>query len=71
LLVVTAQVGGYIGQRVRDLVLLHQEIVVSTPIDPRSTIVTDQLFVHGPSHDDIKAESRGDTAAMSRADPHG
>jgi hypothetical protein len=63
--------GGYICQGVRDLVLLHQEIVVSAQIDPLSTIVTDQVFVHGTSHDDLEAESRGDTAAMSRAEPHG
>jgi hypothetical protein len=56
---------------VKDLVLLHQERVVSTPIDPRSTIVTDQVFVHGTSHDDIEAESCGETVAMSRAEPHG
>jgi hypothetical protein len=71
LLLVTAQVGGYICQGVRDLVLLHQEMVVSTQIDPRSTIVTEQVFVHGTSHDDVETESRGDTAAMSRAEPHG
>jgi hypothetical protein len=71
LLLVTAQVGGYIWKGVRDLVLLHQERVVSTPIDPWSTIVTDQVFVHGTSHDAIEAESRGDTAVMSRAEPHG
>jgi hypothetical protein len=45
--------------------------VVSTPIDPLSTIVTDQVCVHGTSHDDLEAESRGDTAAMSRTEPHG
>jgi hypothetical protein len=60
LLLVTAQVGGYIWKGVRDVVLLHQEIVVSTQIDPLSTIVTDQVFVHGTSHDDLEAESRGD-----------
>jgi hypothetical protein len=56
---------------VRDLVFLDQDIVVSTQIDPLSTIVTDQVFVHGTSHDDLEAESRGDIAAMSRAEPHG
>jgi hypothetical protein len=71
LLLVTAQAGGYIWKGVRDLVLLHQEIVVSTQIDPRSTIVTDQVFVQGTSQDAIEAESRGDTAVMSRAEPHG
>jgi hypothetical protein len=45
--------------------------MVSTPIDPRSTIVTDQVFVHGTPHDAIEAESRGDTAVMLRAEPHG
>jgi hypothetical protein len=55
---------------VRDRVLLHQEIVGSTQIDPLSTIVTAQVFVHGTSHDAIEAKSRGDTAAMSRAEPH-
>jgi hypothetical protein len=54
-----------------DLGFLHQERVVSTPINPRSTIVTDQVFVHGTSDDDIEAESRGDTAAMSRTEMHG
>jgi hypothetical protein len=56
----TTQVGGYIGQGVRDLVLLRQEIGVSTPIDPQSTIVADQVFVHRTSHVAIEAESRGD-----------
>jgi hypothetical protein len=54
-----------------DLVFLHQERVVSTPIDPRSTIVTDQVFVYGSSDDDLEVESRGETAAMSRTEPHG
>jgi hypothetical protein len=62
---------GYIGKGVRDLVFLHQEIVVSTQIDPLSTIVTDQVCVHGTPQDAIEAESRGDTAVMSRAEPHG
>jgi hypothetical protein len=71
LLLVTAQAGGDIGKRVRALVFLHQERVVSTQIDLRSTIVTDQLFVHGTSHDDIEAESRSDTATMPRAESSG
>ena len=71
LLLVTAQAGGDIWKGVRARVLLRQERVVSTQIDPRSTIVTAQLFVHGPLHDAIEAESRGDTAVMSRAEPHG
>jgi hypothetical protein len=70
-LLVPAQVGGDIWKGVRDLVFLHQERVVSTQIDPRSTIVTDQVFVHGPSDDDIEAESRGETVAMSRTEPQG
>jgi hypothetical protein len=71
LLLVTAQVGGYLWKGVRELVFLHQEIVVSTQIEPLSTIVTDQVFVHGTPQDAIEAESRGDTAVMSRAEPHG
>jgi hypothetical protein len=58
LLLVTAQVGGDIWKGVRDRVLLQQERVVSTLIDPRSTIVTDQVFVHGTSHDAVEAEGR-------------
>jgi hypothetical protein len=56
---------------VRAIALPYQEIVASTQIDPLLTIMTNQVFVHGTSHDDIEAESRGDTAAMSRAEPHG
>jgi hypothetical protein len=55
LLLVTAQVGGDIGKGVRDRLLLHQEKMVSTQIDPRSTIVTAQLFVHGTAHDAIES----------------
>ena len=71
LLLVTAQAGGDIWKGVRARVLLRQERVVSTQIDPRSTIVTAQLFVHGPLHDAIEAESRGDTATMPRAESRG
>jgi hypothetical protein len=71
LLLVTAQVGGDIGKGVKDVVFQYQEIGVSTPIDPRSTLVTAQLFVHGTSHDAIEAECRGDTAIMPRAESLG
>jgi hypothetical protein len=71
LLLVTAQVGGDIAKGVRDVVFQDQEIGVSTQIDPRSTIVTAQLFVHGPAHDALEAESRGDTAIMPRAESFG
>lgn len=71
MLLVTAQVGGYIWKGVRDVVFLYQEIMVLTQINPLSTIVTDQVFDHGTLQDAIEAESRGDTAAMSRAEPHG
>jgi hypothetical protein len=68
---VTTQVGGDIWKGVRDRVLLHQERVVSRQTGPRSTILIDQVFVHGTSHDAIEGESRSDTAVMSRAEPHG
>ena len=65
------QVGGYVCRRVRDLALLRQVIVVSTSIDPVSTIVTAQLSVHGTSLANLEPERRSETGAMSRAEPQG
>jgi hypothetical protein len=41
------------------------KIVISTQIDPLATIATDQVFVHGTSHDNI--EGTGSQAAEDAA----